>query len=157
MNSKIIMTKIYQKSIVLAVLTFASATSFADCRKEGKVLFQCTTAKGKVIELCDSGKTIDYSFGKPREKPEIVVRAVRGDASTTQYEGIGRWESYSVDVPNGDTTYSVFWGVDKLSSNHTIEAGVNVEKGGKQVGRVLCAPNSKVLQNLEGVKLKRGG
>ncbi|HPZ56154.1 MAG TPA: hypothetical protein PLK50_02420 [Ottowia sp.] len=137
-------------------LGLISLSAMADCGKDSKQLFQCTTAKGKVIELCDSGKTIDYSFGKPREKPEIVVRAVRGDASTTQYEGIGRWESYSVDVPNGDTTYSVFWGVDKLSSNHTIEAGVNVETNGKQVAQVLCSPNGKVLHNLEGVKLKSG-
>lgn len=131
-----------------------AVNSVSSCGNGGVVLFRCSTVKNKTIELCDAGKSIEYSFGPTNEKPEMFLRVPRSEVRTTQYEGVGRWESYSVDVPNGDTTYSVFWGLDKLSSNHTIEAGVNVEKGGKQVGRVLCAPNTKVLQNLEGVKLK---
>ena len=44
-------------------------------------IFSCTTTKGKVVEVCDSGKTTDYSFGKKGTKPELALSVPR-DALT---------------------------------------------------------------------------
>ena len=96
------------KSILLSVtLAFGiSSAVSAACDKGGKTIFSCLTAKGKLIQVCDSGKTIDYSFGKPALPPEIIVRAPRSEASTFQWQGVGRYLSYSVAVPSGNTTYT---------------------------------------------------
>lgn len=129
-------------------------TANAACEKPAQTVFSCLAAKGKMTQVCDAGATIDYSFGKPGAPPEIVVRAPRGDASTWQWKGVGRYLSYAVTVPNGNTTYNVFWGADRLTSAHAIEAGVNVEINKKLAATVKCVGEKHIVQNIEGIDLK---
>lgn len=136
----------------IAIALFSSSI-YAKCEVGSKTIFSCMTTKGKQIEVCDAGKTISYSFGKPQEKPEIVVKVPRNQASTYQWEGVGRYMSYSVNIPNGNTVYSVFWGVDRLSEEHAVEAGVNVETNNKSVATVKCSEKN-IEQNIEGIALK---
>ena len=147
------MVKLLLLSATLAFCTSSAAN--AACDKGSKTVFSCLTAKGKLIQVCDSGKTIDYSFGKPNLTPEIVVRAPRDEASTVQWAGVGRYLSYSVEIPNGNTIYSVFWGADRVSDEHPIEAGVNVEVNNKLVATVKCAGEKNIVQNIEGIDLKQ--
>lgn len=142
-----------QYAVISIATMLLSSGAFAQCEGGSKTLFSCSTTKGKQIELCDATKTIDYSFGKPNEKPEIVVKAPRNQASTSQWAGIGRYISYSVDVPNGNTTYSVFFSTDKNADAHPIEAGVNVSIKNKLVATVKCMEKG-IVNNLEGVDLK---
>lgn len=118
-----------------------------------KLLFSCATENGKQILLHDAGKTIDYAFGTPDREPELDLRVPRSQASTWQWAGIGRYMSYSIDVPNGDTVYNVFWGVDRLSQNAQEEAGVNVLIKDKIVATVNCSSN--IVNQMEGVDLKK--
>lgn len=139
--------------IVPVVAMLLATNAYAKCDAGSKTIFFCSTQKGKQIEVCDAGKTISYSFGKPNAKPEIVVTAPRKDASTSQWSGMGRYMNYSVDIPNGKTTYSVFHAVDKLAEKHGIEAGVNVIINNKQAATVKCTEKS-IINNLEGIDLK---
>jgi hypothetical protein len=143
--------------IKFLTLFFASAivftpNAFAKCAAGTKTIFSCTTAKGKLIEVCDAGKTITYSFGNPQTTPEIALNVPRDKATTFQWAGIGRYLSYSVDIPNGKTTYSVFHGVDRISETHAVEAGVNVLEGGKLLATVQCS-GKKIVSNMEGIDL----
>lgn len=137
---------------VIAVVLFAQ-NAFAKCEGGSKTVFSCLTTKGKQIEVCDAGETMEYSFGKPKGKPEIVVKIPRSQASTSQWNGMGRYMSYSVDIPNGNTTYNVFWGVDRLTDEHAIEAGVNVLISNKMAATVKCS-GKKIEQDMEGIDLK---
>jgi hypothetical protein len=143
--------------IKLLMLCFVSAmvftpNAFAKCAAGTKTIFSCTTAKGKLIEVCDAGKTITYSFGNPQTTPEIALNVPRDKATTFQWAGIGRYLSYSVDIPNGATTYSVFISMDRLTEAHAMEAGVNVFEEGKLLATVKCS-GKKMVNNLEGVDL----
>jgi len=138
--------------IISVAATLLTANVYANC-DGSKTLFSCPTTKGKQIEVCDAEKTIDYSFGKPNGKPDILVKAPRDQASTYQWAGVGRTMSYAVDIPNGTATYSVFWGVDRLTEEHAIEAGVNVLINNELVTTVNCS-GKDVISNLEGVNLK---
>ena len=103
------------------------------------------------------GKTIDYSFGylgQPGAKPEIVVRTPRAEASTYQWQGIGRALSYSVQVPNGNALYRVYWSLDRLTENHPVDAGVEVEISQKHVATVKCVGEKHIVQNIDGIDLK---
>ena len=120
-------------------------------RASDGVLFSCATKSGKVIELKDSGKTIDYSYGKPGQ-PEIALRVPRENASTHQWDGMGSTESYEVDVPNGDTVYTVYSSIDKNEQSAT--AGVLVTVKGRQLADVRCADTANRVDHLEGVSLK---
>ncbi len=148
MHNRLFFAVIFSLSAGLAPLAKAA------CEPDSKTVFSCQTAKGKLIQVCDSGKTIDYSFGKPELAPEMVVRAPRNEASTFQWQGIGRYINYSVSIPHGNTVYSVFWSLDKLSESHAIEAGVNVEVNKKLVATVPCVDGKRAVQNIEGIDLK---
>ncbi len=116
------------------------------------LLFSCVTNEGQEILLFETDDTIDYSFGDPGKKPELDLKVPRDRASTWQWKGVGRAMSYTVDVPNGDTSYSVFWSVDRLSEKKAVEAGVRVHRDRKTLATVYCT--DKIVSNLQGVKLK---
>lgn len=146
------MLKLLPLALMLTVGSTPAISS--ECNSGSALVFSCVTAKGKRIQLCDAGATIDYSFGKAGAEPEIVVRAPRGAASTFQWQGIGRYLSYSVQVPNGATTYTVFWGMDRLTEGHPVDAGVTVEINGKFAAEVKCNAKKRILQNIEGIDLR---
>lgn len=134
-----------------------SATMFvsnvhAQCVPGSETVFSCVTKNGKQIQVCDAGQTIVYSFGKPRN-PEIVLEVPRNQASTSQWSGVGHYLSYSVDIPNGNTTYSVVWNADKLTEEHAITGGVNVIIDGETKATVECY-GEDIVQNIEGIDLK---
>lgn len=141
-------------ALLTAILLISPITVQAACQSAQQTIFSCRTAKGKRIQLCDQQQTLEYSFGKSSLKPEIVVQVPRSAATTSQWQGVGRWMSYTVEIPNGKTVYSVFWGVDRLSDEHGIEAGVNVEVNGKHAATVKCGEESTIIQNMEGIDLK---
>ena len=119
--------------------------------QESQVLFSCMTTQNKWIEVHDAGSTIRYSFG-PENQPEIVLNVSREQASTYQWAGVGRSIYYSVDIPNRDTLYHVFWSVDRLTEGQPVSAGVQVEINNEHVATVECA-DSDIVNNLIGVDL----
>jgi hypothetical protein len=135
------------------ILLFPTVHAFADCPAGQKTVFYCNTVNDKVIQLCDAGATIDYAFGRAGRAPELALRIPREQATTWQWPGIGRWMTYAVDVPNGDTRYSVFWGVDRLDEAHPVEAGVDVEIRGEHVATVKCSNDAALVQQMEGIDL----
>ncbi|HMS26253.1 MAG TPA: hypothetical protein PKC80_02640 [Burkholderiaceae bacterium] len=130
--------------------------AIAKCASGKPTLFSCSTAKGKTIEVCDAGKMITYTFGSPQAKPEISLNVPRNKVTTFQWNGIGRYLSYAVDIPNdtanSKTTYSVFHGMDRITKEHAVEAGVNVLVDGKLLATVRCS-GKNIINNLEGVDL----
>ncbi|MEM1252677.1 MAG: hypothetical protein AAGI69_09600 [Cyanobacteria bacterium P01_H01_bin.21] len=114
------------------------------------ILFSCYTAEDKLIALYDQGSIIQYVFG-PEEQPELVLDVPREAASTYQWQGIGRYESYSVSIPNQNTVYHVSWARDRLEIDQPAEAGVSVDINGEYVTTVDCATD--IIHNLIGVDL----
>lgn len=51
-------------AIISALFAAFSCSAFAESTCASKVIFSCTTTKGKTVEVCDAGSTIKYSFGK---------------------------------------------------------------------------------------------
>ncbi|MFG6095600.1 hypothetical protein SPB21_10120 [Leptothoe sp. ISB3NOV94-8A] len=116
----------------------------------GQVLFSCHTAEDKLIALYDRDTVIKYVFG-PEEQPELVLDVPREEASTFQWQGIGRYENYSISIPNKDTVYIVSWARDRLDINQPAEAGVSVEIDGEYITTVDCV--SDIIHNMIGVDL----
>lgn len=137
----------YLKLIVIISLCFS--TSFATCKKD-QLVFSCVTKKGKKIEVCDKKSAIEYSFGKLNTKPEISINIPRNKATTFQWDGMGPM-SYSVNIPNKNTIYNIFWSMDRMSDEHTIQAGVNVFIDEKFAATVECA--TQIESNMEGIDL----
>ena len=148
------MNKLRRLLFVIPLLGLVS-TALADCEKGSKVVFSCSTSKNKIIEVCDAGKSISYSYGVQSKKPEIVVSAPRAQASTTQFSGFGKTMNHSVEVPNGNTTYSVFYSLP-LSSKKDAEpeqAGVRVIINKKDVAKMMCDFRKPFVEHIENIKL----
>ncbi len=140
------MKKLFLSLTILATLV---STAHAKCVK--KTIFACTTTNGKQVEVCDNGDTLEYFFGKPG-KLEKNFKIERISASTYQWNGMGRYMNYSVELPTGDTVYSVFTGADKIDMKS--ESGVNVIVKGKHVATVKCNEKKKMTVDIERIDLK---
>ncbi|WP_277058223.1 hypothetical protein [Trichlorobacter lovleyi] len=133
----------------LTILATVASTAQAKCVK--KTIFACSTTNGKQVEVCDNGDTLEYSFGKPG-KLEKNFKIERTNASTYQWNGMGRYMNYTVELPTGDTVYSIFTGADKIDMKS--ESGVNVSVKGKNVATVKCNEKKKMTVDIEGIDLK---
>jgi len=142
-----------KRLFISTILSITPLVALAICEQGSKTVFSCLTGKGQLIQVCDLGKTIGYSYGKPQLTPEIVIRIPRRDASTYQWKGIGDL-SYSVDIPKGDTIYSVYWSVDRFTDEHAIHAGVEVEINNEHVATVECVGEQHIVVDIEGIDLK---
>ncbi len=139
-------------ALTCCMLGILVTTAEAACPSAKATIFSCTTTNGKQVEVCDLGATISYRFGKNTAKPEIMIKVPREKVTTYQWEGIGRYMSYAVTIPNGPVTYTTTWGMDRLSEEHGIEASILVEQNGKTLATIPCVPKT-VINNMEGVKL----
>ena len=84
--------------------------------------------------------------------PELAITVPREMATTSQWRGIGRWISYSVTITNGNTNYTVFTDLDRMTEAHEFEAGVSVDVNDKEIARILCI--EPIVHHLEGIELK---
>lgn len=142
--------------VIISVLSLVSLAFFAQtalaCAGNEKLIFSCTTTKQMQVEVCDAGKTISYAFGKKGAKPEMALSVPRTAATTNQWNGMGRYMTYAVNIPNGKTIYNVFTSFDK-SDDLSVDAGVNVETNGKHIATVKCKPET-VQHDIEGIDLR---
>jgi hypothetical protein len=67
-------------------------------------------------------------------------------------DGVGRSIYYSVDIPNGNTMYTVFISEDRLSEGRPLTGGVDVVIDDEYITTVSCA-DENIISNLVGVDL----
>lgn len=126
--------------------------ALAACPSGQKTLFACSTTNGKQVQVCDAGRSIGYTFGRPGRAPELALDVPRNRASTYQWPGTGRTTTYSLSVPNGDTTYTVYSTFDRLADTLDFQHGIQVEVRDQQVANLRCREPG-LIDNLEGVDL----
>ncbi|QUY37617.1 hypothetical protein [Acinetobacter junii] len=141
-----------KKLIIGLAVAACSYSLFAACPSQTKTIFKCTTTNNKVIQVCDAGNTISYSFGKVNATPELAIKISRDKVTTYQWQGIGRYENYAINIPNGKTIYRVNDSLDKMSQQYT--AGVEVSNNDKLLATVECAANKKITSKIQGIKLR---
>ena len=140
------------KKTIMGLAVVCSSSAFSACPNNSKTIFSCTTTNNKVIQVCDSGKTIHYAFGKANISPELAISIPRNKVTTYQWQGIGRYENYAINIPNGKTIYRVNEGFDKITHQRT--AGVEVSNNEKLLATVECNPNKKMINKLQGINLR---
>jgi hypothetical protein len=85
------------------------------------------------------------------EKTEISLSVGKSTTTTSQWEGMGYIMSYSINIPNGKTTYSVFQEANQKTEEAS--AGVNVLSGEKILATVKCGDT--YFSNIEGIDLPK--
>ncbi|CAI3932668.1 hypothetical protein [Commensalibacter papalotli (ex Botero et al. 2024)] len=117
-------------------------------------IFECTTTNRKIVTVTMDHNKIYYKFGKQQSTPELSFSIPKSKASTYQWMGAGRSIYYTVNVPNGHITYTLYSSMDRLTKDHKTESGIIVQKANKEIARILCDENNKFYtNNIEGIDL----
>jgi len=137
-----------KKLLLLAIASTFSVGIWADT-----TIFQCETTNKKNVLVQMNKNRVSYKFGRNLSKPEIAFSVPKNEASTYQWPGGGSIY-YDVDVPNGETVYTVYSSIDRMSREYDSESGIVVTQNGKELARILCNNNLKRYKNnLEDVDL----
>lgn len=134
--------------VLISALALVAGAAQAAC--EGQPIFSCHFKSGKQVEVCDAGSKINYIFGKSGTTPELALSVPREQATTRQWDGIGRYESYSVTIPNGNVSYTVDAGVDRIERRPA--GSLIVEKNQKVIATLECI--GKVNHRLLAINLR---
>ena len=131
------------KRVVLTctAIIFAASNCYAACAK--KTVFSCTTTKGKQIEICDTGDSLEYAFGKAG-KPDKTVKIAKNKIEIHPMSG--GYGCGTIDFPSGTTSYSVFSCVEKQSGAWS--GGVTVSTNGKRAAEINCNESKTVVDNM---------
>lgn len=118
------------------------------------LVFACTTKNHKYVEVCDRGAHLRYLFGKPGQPAELALMVPRSAASSYQWDGFSSGMTYTVNIPNGNTTYSIFWSAQRdPDAEEPVSAGIDVRSNGPSAAIVECQTEG-IVQNIEGIVLK---
>ncbi|MES2366629.1 MAG: hypothetical protein V4563_12170 [Pseudomonadota bacterium] len=133
-------------TIMPVIVILFTSNAFAKCKSGSKAIFFCTTERSKQIEVCDSGKFIEYSFGKSKQKSEIAIKVARAKVSDWD-RPVATYHFYAVNIPNGDTIYRVWTNIDWLISESSVDggnltAGVDVRTKNEDVATIKCSENT---------------
>ena len=118
------------------LLSLAAVTGSAHAAE-----FSCDIAnKGRSVTLTQSGQTVSYAYGKKGAAPELALTVPVSAVELYAWEGMGRHQTYSIGIPNGQYLYTVYSSMDSLEQ--ATSAGVIIEKNGKYLAELLCNPNT---------------
>ena len=136
--------------LVTAGLTLAVSNVQAACPSAAKTVFSCSTTNNKVVDICELGQHLLYSFGKPRAKPELQFNIAKSRAYMYLWDGSTSSEYNELYLPRGNTIYQAY------QANHRnhggTEHGLNVFINNKPVANIRCRANS-VIENFQQLEL----
>lgn len=121
------------RALALSAFLLAPLPAMADCLPGGHV-FDCRIGT-KVLELCQQGEALTYSFG-PRGAPELVLAESHRSVDYTPWPGVGSAIWQSVTFVNQGYGYEVWTSSDR--SGGGLEAGVNVLQNGAMIAQLHC-------------------
>ena len=130
-----------------AALVLAAANAHARCDTPDSTIFSCTTQENKKIHVCQNKGSVEYIYGIPWKAPEISIKSPQSKIEKRDWNGVGRWESYSIRALSGGATYSIFWSLDRQSKTGEIEAGVDVIIDGKTIESINCDIRQRITRN----------
>ena len=136
--------------LVTAGLTLAVSNVQAACPSAAKTVFSCSTTNNKVVDICELGPNLLYSFGRPNSRPELQFNIAKTRAYMYLWDGNTSSEYNEVYLPRGNTIYQAYQ-ADHRNHGGT-EHGLNVFINNKPVANIRCRANS-VIENFQQLEL----
>lgn len=144
------MLKSLSAILVTAGLTLAVSNVQAACPSAAKTVFSCSTTNNKVVDICELGPNLLYSFGRPNSRPELQFNIAKTRAYMYLWDGNTSSEYNEVYLPRGNTIYQAYQ-ADHRNHGGT-EHGLNVFINNKPVANIRCRANS-VIENFQQLEL----
>ena len=128
-------------------ICFSAAPVWADCAVDQTLFLGChIEGRNRVVSVCYDQSTAVYTYGAPGQIPELTLREDIATLDYAPWPGVGRaiWET--VTFHNGDYSYSVTGGFDRMPSDDpdadvetTSFGGVMVSQDGAVISDLTCA------------------
>ena len=136
--------------LVTASLSLAVGNAQAACPATAKTVFSCSTTNNKVVDICELGPNLLYSFGRPNSRPELQFNIAKSRAYMYLWDGSTSSEYNELYLPRGNTIYQAY------QANHRnhggTEHGLNVLINKKPVANIRCRANT-VIENFQQLEL----
>ncbi|MFA9203230.1 MAG: hypothetical protein ACEQSD_04440 [Flavobacteriales bacterium] len=136
--------------LVTASLSLAISNAQAACPATAKTVFSCSTTNNKVVDICELGQNLLYSFGRPNSRPELQFNIAKSRAYMYLWDGSTSSEYNELYLPRGNTIYQAY------QANHRnhggTEHGLNVLINKKPVANIRCRANT-VIENFQQLEL----
>ena len=136
--------------LVTASLSLAVGNAQAACPATAKTVFSCSTTNNKVVDICELGQNLLYSFGRPNSRPELQFNIAKSRAYMYLWDGSTSSEYNELYLPRGNTIYQAYQ-ADHRNHGGT-EHGLNVLINNKPVANIRCRANT-VIENFQQLEL----
>ncbi|MBK5649100.1 MAG: hypothetical protein I4N51_20245, partial [Acinetobacter sp.] len=87
-----------------------------------------------------------------RQTKDVTSTDLVNKVQTCEFQIIGRYENYAINIPNGKTIYRVNESLDKMTQQYI--ASVEVTNNDQLIATVKCATNKRVISEIQGIKLR---
>lgn len=141
------------KKAMLLLAALCAAPSWAQaCDLNDTTAFSCTTTRGKLVEVCQSATHVSYVFGKPHQKPELVLQVPTSELDWSSSGGSGM-NFDTITFQNGKTAYALNieseFGTDDGEGRGTkpsTVATLEVRNGAQTLATLECRPQGLKTQ-----------
>lgn len=144
----------YAKCLSAVLLSATQAT--ADCAPDQDVFSSCEIAgRGTAVSVCFDEKIATYRYGPIGKAPELVLIEPIKTLEFEPWSGVSRETGESVTFYNGDYSYEVVGGFERLlpDENHVDENGefeartrsygwIDVAQNGERLATLTCIPKT---------------
>lgn len=115
------------------------------------LIFTCSIANNKQILLYKDDNKIIYSFGKTKQKPEIILTREKNELNIKLGDFSGRYASNSIEIKNGSYVYKLATSVDRIAEEQKPHTSLSVLQGNKELTSLPCIEGSEdgSLLNIE--------
>lgn len=133
----------------LPLLLLSASAAFPACGLQQETFMSCQIeGQSDLLAVCFDAEVAHYTFGPP-EEPELSLSEAVRTLSYTPWPGAGRaiWED--VTFRNGNYSYTVYGGFERMFDDETEDnhpqpffGGVHVRRGDVTVAELSCDPDT---------------
>lgn len=125
------------------------------CADNRKIILSCKTEKNRLLQLCDAGDSVVYSYGRFNEKPQLTFANKKVDISgVVDNSNLGRWFGFGFDLKNGtNAIYKVQHNTN--TQGNTVFAGVAAYINGKNVANDECLIDTEETYQIDFERLEK--
>ena len=121
-------------AFVLAVCPIAALA----CDAGEQVVFSCSTAHGKQVEVCQAPQSIHYAYGAPGKPAELRLSKTNEEFSWQHFEGVSSGIEDDLTFDNGSTRYMITHVAD-FDDPSKADANIVVMQPGSASRYIGCA------------------
>jgi hypothetical protein len=134
----------------VALLLCLSPSAVLACQPGEKLVFSCSTDRGKQVEVCQGPTAIRYSYGRPGQPVELKLSEKNQTFVWEHAEGVGSGVGDDLLFKNGATHYIISH-VSNFDDITDTEAHILVRQPGKEDAYIQCA-SGKAKFNAKAIK-----